>query len=62
MKIEEVIDGLSLIDDVIPSYSSGRRRGLTDEETEKKALRAVRLAIDILEGEAMSNKKQPKGL
>jgi crossover junction endodeoxyribonuclease RusA len=33
---------------VVVNYSQGRRRGLTDEETEDRALKAVSLAMEIL--------------
>jgi len=47
--IEQVIEDLCLVDGVIPDYSLGRRRGLTDEETEKRAREAVSKAIEALE-------------
>ena len=47
--IEKVIKDLCLVDGVIPDYSLGRRRGLTDEETEKRARGAVSKAIEALE-------------
>lgn len=34
MEAEKIIDDLCLIDNVVVNYSQGRRRGLTDEETE----------------------------
>lgn len=51
MEIEKIIDDLCLIDNVVVDYSQGRRRGLTDEETENRALKAVALAMEILEKE-----------
>lgn len=48
MEAEKIIDDLCLIDNVVVNYSQGRRRGLTDEETEDRALKAVSLAIEIL--------------
>lgn len=48
MEAEKIIDDLCLIDNVVVNYSAGRRRGLTDEETEDRALKAVSLAIEIL--------------
>ena len=48
MEAEKIIDDLCLIDNVIVNYSQGRRRGLTDEETEDRALKAVSLAMEIL--------------
>ena len=47
--IKQVIEDLCLVDGVIPDYSLGRRRGLTDEETEKRAREAVSKAIEALE-------------
>ena len=47
--IEQVIEDLYLVDGVIPDYSLGRRRGFTDEETEKRAREAVSKAIEALE-------------
>ena len=49
MEIEKIIDDLCLIDNVVVNYSQGRRRGLTDEETEDRALKAVSLAGVTLE-------------
>jgi len=49
MDYEEVINNLNLIISVIPDYSEGRSRGLTDEESERIALEAVQQAIEILE-------------
>lgn len=49
MDIKEIIENLCLIDNIVPDYLSGRRRGLTDDETEKLAYRAVYQAVEILE-------------
>ncbi len=49
MEIEKIIDDLCLIDNVMVDYSQGRRRGLTDEETEDRAIKAVFLAMEALE-------------
>ena len=49
MDIKEIIKNLELIIDVTPDYVQGRRRGLTDDETEKLAYRAVYQAVEILE-------------
>ncbi len=49
MEIEKIIDDLCLIDNVVVDYSQGRRRGLTDEETEDRAMRAVSSAMERLE-------------
>jgi hypothetical protein len=51
MEAEKIIDDLCLIDNVVVNYSQGRRRGLTDEETEDRALKALSLAMEILEKE-----------
>lgn len=48
MEAEKIIDDLCLIDNVVVNYSQGRRRGLTDKETEDRALKAVSMAIEIL--------------
>ena len=47
--IKQVIEDLCLVDGVIPDYTLGRRRGFTDEETEKRAREAVSKAIEALE-------------
>lgn len=49
MDYEEVINNLNLISSVIPDYSEGRSRGLTDEESEMLAFEAVQQAIEMLE-------------
>ena len=49
MDIKEIIKNLELIIDVTPDYVQGRRRGLTDDETEMLAYRAVYEAIEVLE-------------
>lgn len=49
MNINEIIDNLNLISNIIPNYSEGRNRGLSDSETEKIALEAISEAIEILE-------------
>ena len=41
-----MFDGLDLIVDVLPDYALGRRRGLTDEETERRARAALTWAIN----------------
>lgn len=48
-KIEEIIRDLILIDLVVPDYSLGRSRGLSDEEAEIRVIRAIDLAIEVLE-------------
>ena len=47
--IKEVIEGLELIETVIPSYKHARRRGMTDEEAETAVNWALEQAIIILE-------------
>lgn len=49
MEVREIISNLKLIDRVVPDYTSGRNRGLSDEESEKIALEAVTQAIETLE-------------
>ena len=49
MDIKEIIKNLELIIDVTPDYVQGRRRGLTDDETEIIARKAVYEAIEALE-------------
>lgn len=49
MDIKELIKNLELIIDVTPDYVQGRRRGLTDDETEMLACKAVYEAIEALE-------------
>lgn len=49
MDIQKILDDLDLIEQVIPDYSAGRRKGLTDDETEKAAGGAVTKAIEALE-------------
>lgn len=50
-KIDDIISNLNLISYVVPSYSEGRGRGLSDEETENLANKAVNQAIELLEKE-----------
>jgi len=48
--VSVMFDDLDLIADVLPDYALGRRRGLTDEETECRARAALTWAINrILE-------------
>lgn len=49
MNIKEVIENLKLIINITPDYARGRRIGLTDDETEMLAYRAVYQAVEILE-------------
>ena len=49
MDIENIIDNLNLIRSVIPDYSEGRNRGLSDAESEKIAFEAISEAIESLE-------------
>ena len=45
-KDSAMFDGLDLIVDVLPDYALGRRRGLTDDETERRARAALTWAIN----------------
>ena len=47
--IKKVIEGLELIETVIPSYKHARRNGLTDDEAETVVNWAVEQAIILLE-------------
>ena len=47
--IEKVIEGLELIEIVVPSYKHARRKGMTDEEVETAVNWAVEQAIILLE-------------
>ena len=47
--IESIIEGLELIETVIPSYKRARRKGLTDDEAETVVNWALEQAINILE-------------
>ncbi len=49
MNIKEIIENLKLIINITPDYAQGRRRGLTDDETEMLAYKAVYEAIEVLE-------------
>lgn len=49
MNVKDIIDNLNLISDVIPDYTSGRNRGLNDDEIEVLARESVTQAIDLLE-------------
>ena len=44
--VSVMFDDLDLIADVLPDYALGRRRGLTDEETERRARAALTWAIN----------------
>ena len=41
-----MLNDLDLITDVLPDYALGRRRGLTDEETERRARAAMTWAVN----------------
>lgn len=58
MDIQKLIENLLLISSVIPDYTEGRSRGLTDEETEMLALEAVSEAIELLENNSKKRDKQ----
>ena len=47
--IESIIEGLELIEAVIPSYKYARRKGLTDDEAETVVNWALEQAIILLE-------------
>ena len=47
--IKKVIEGLELIEIVIPSYKHARRKGITDDEAETVVNWAVEQAIILLE-------------
>jgi hypothetical protein len=47
--IKKVIEGLELIETVIPSYKHARRKGLTDDEAETVVNWALEQAIILLE-------------
>ena len=47
--IKEVIEGLEMIEIVIPSYKHARRKGLTDDEAETVVDLVVEQAIILLE-------------
>jgi len=47
--IKEVIEGLELIEIVVPSYKHARRKGITDEEAETLVNWALEQAIILLE-------------
>jgi len=49
MDVKDIIDNLNLISNVIPDYTSGRNRGLNDDEVEVLARESVTQAIDLLE-------------
>lgn len=49
MDIKKVIEGLELIEIVVPSYKHARRRGMTDNEAETAVNWALEQAIIILE-------------
>ena len=44
--VSVMFDDLDLIADVLPDYALGRRRGLTDEETERRARAAMTWAVN----------------
>ena len=47
--IEKIIEGLELIETVIPSYKLARRKGLTDDEADAVVSWALKQVIIILE-------------
>jgi hypothetical protein len=55
--VSVMFDDLDLIADVLPDYVLGRRRGLTDEETERRARAALTWAINRIseQGEKLNH-------
>ena len=47
--IKKVVEGLELIEIVIPSYKHARRKGLTDDEAETLVNQSIEQSIAILE-------------
>ena len=47
--IEKIIEGLELVETIIPSYKHARRKGLTDDEAETVVNWALEQAIILLE-------------
>ncbi len=47
--IKKVIEGLELIETVIPSYKHARRKGMTDNDAESTVNWAIEQAIALLE-------------
>lgn len=47
--MKELIKDLCLIDGVIVDYVEGRRRGFTDEQTERRAMKAVIETLNLLD-------------
>lgn len=51
MDVKEIINNLELAETVIPNYTRGRSRGLTDDETERLVNLSIYRAFQILEKE-----------
>lgn len=49
MKIDDILDALSLINYSVPDYSSFRKRGLDEDEAEETVNLAIEQAFDLLE-------------
>jgi hypothetical protein len=47
--IESIIEGLELIETIIPSYKHARRKGITDDEAETVVNWALEQTIILLE-------------
>lgn len=47
--IESIIEGLELIETIIPSYKRARRKGITDDEAETVVNWALEQTIILLE-------------
>lgn len=49
MNIDKTIEYLSMVNNVVPDYSDGRNKGLTDDDTERFTMQAIVNAITFLE-------------
>lgn len=49
IELERLTDDLTLVSHINPDYATGRRKNLTDDITERKALEAFQKAANILE-------------
>lgn len=47
--IKNLLESISMTENILPDYMAGRRRGLTDEETEKIARRLISDVYYLLE-------------
>ena len=46
--IESIIVDLDLIKDIVPDYKAGRKKGLSDKETEQRAIRIFVNTINLV--------------